>query len=679
MKQTDRILGPLAAKVVAVAGAAILGFALTSDWLLGGSPGIGRQQLILAAAGAFLLLAGLNPGAEDRRQLWSALTARPDEALLGFGDVVKLAVVFSFGTALAETAVLATLRLGFGQMVRTGPHVVWMSSLANLAVLGVLGAVLWAVGTKWKKLKTPAVVVFVFALLAVDAIIHRLPVAARADSWAKWLLVGGAAVALSRAMRSGYSADRPPRYGKTAAALASVVVLLSASVFAYPGLRERLIRSGLPPAAQSPNVLLIILDTVRAANLSLYGYERRTTPNLERFAERGVVFDRAIAPSPWTLPSHAVLFSGRDPNELNADWWLPLDERHPMLAEVLSARGYATAGFSANISYASAEAGLARGFHRFDDFAVKPGEILRTSTMLRRALRAVGARSVVASENHGRKVASDVSGAFLSWLDDKPDDRRYFAFLNYFDSHDPYYAEAPFDTLFGPVRPMTLNWGSVPDTAQISAWTDGYDRSLAFLDDALGRLFDELQRRGTLDETVVIVTSDHGELLGEQGFMRHGTTLYMPVLHVPLIVRFPPAVPAGVRVDAPVTLRDIPATVLDLIGASDNEFAGKSLASRWLEPGSAAAPVYSEVREALRIPKRYPNAESDLYSLLDEQHHYIRSSDNTEELYLYSEDPLESRNMAVEGVAEAVLAGLRADLRRQLGGELRTAGGDTLR
>jgi arylsulfatase A-like enzyme len=226
---------------------------------------------------------------------------------------------------------------------------------------------------------------------------------------------------------------------------------------------------------------------------------------------------------------------------------------------------------------------------------------------------------------------------------------------------------------------MTLNWGRVPDTAQISAWTDGYDRSLAFLDDALGRLFDELQRRGTLDETVVIVTSDHGELLGEQGFMRHGTTLYMPVLHVPLIVRFPPAVPAGVRVDAPVTLRDIPATVLDLIGASDNEFAGKSLASRWLEPGSAAAPVYSEVREALRIPKRYPNAESDLYSLLDEQHHYIRSSDNTEELYLYSEDPLESRNMAVEGVAEAVLAGLRADLRRQLGGELRTAGGDTLR
>ena len=667
------------AKTLTVIGGVILAFALFADPIVGGAPGIGLHQIVLAVAGALLIGAGTHPTAADRQKLWSALETRPDEGVLGLGDVMKLAVVIGFGTALAESIVLAILRFGFGQMIRTGPHVVWMSSLANLFVLGVLGVALWAVGVVWRKARTPGIVVLVFALLAFDAIIHRLPVAARADGWAKWLLVGGAAVAMSRAMRGGVFSDRPPRYGKTAALLTGVVVLLSAGVFAYPGLRERVIRSGLAPAAQGPNVLLIILDTVRAANLSLYGYQRHTTPNLEQFAEQGVVFDRAIAPSPWTLPSHAVLFSGRDPNELNADWWLPLDDTHPMLAEVLSARGYVTAGFSANISYASAEAGLARGFHRFDDFAVKPGEILRTSTMLRRALRAVGAGSVVASENHGRKFASDVSGSFLSWLDDKPDDRPYFAFLNYFDSHDPYYAEAPFDTLFGPVRPMTLNWGSLPDTAQISAWTDGYDRSLAFLDDALGRLFDELQRRGTLDETVVIVTSDHGEHLGERGYMRHGTTLYMPVLHVPLIVRFPPAVPGGLRIDVPVALRDIPATVLDLVGASGDELAGKTLASRWLEPGTVAAPVYSEVREALRIPKRYPNAEADLYSLLDGEHQYIRSSDETEELYLYVEDPHHSRNMATENAAEAVLTGLRADLRRQLGGELRTAGSDTLR
>ncbi len=113
----------------------------------------------------------------------------------------------------------------------------------------------------------------------------------------------------------------------------------------------------------------------------------------------------------------------------------------------------------------------------------------------------------------------------------------------------------------------------------------------------------------------------------------------------------------------------------------ESALGGKSLASRWLDSTSASSsPVYSEVREALRIPKRYPNAEADLYSLLDEQHHYIRSSDNTEELYRYSEDRRESRNMAAEGVAEAALAGLRAGLGRQLGGEgPRTAVGDTLR
>jgi len=301
--------------------------------------------------------------------------------------------------------------------------------------------------------------------------------------------------------------------------------------------------------------------------------------------------------------------------------------------------------------------------------------------MLRRALRRLGAGAVTDNENNGRKIAGDVSRAFLSWLDDRPADRPFFAFLNYFDSHDPYFAEPPFDTLFGPPRPMTLVWGKLPDTAQISAWTDGYDRSLAYLDDALGRLFDELDRRGTLDETIVVVTSDHGELLGEHGFLRHSTTLYLPVLHVPLIVRFPRAVPGAVRVGPAVSLRDVPATVLDLAGMEVSALAGTSLAGYWLEPlESGAAPGYTEVREALRIPARYPNADADLYSLLDNDYHYIRGKNNREELYRYGEDPSESRNLTAEDGAEHVLLRLRDLLRRHLStrGSL-TAVGDTLR
>ncbi len=669
------------ARVLAVIGGAIVAFALAADWIVGGSPGLGLYQLLLAAVGAVLLAAGTHPTAEDRRRLWSAFAVRPEEAVLGLGDVLMLAVVFSLATALAESAVLAVLRVGLGQMVRTGPHIVWMSSLMNLAVLGVLGAALWALGMAWRKVRTQDVVVFFFALLATDAVLNRLPIADRAESWTKWMLAAGIAVAVTRVTRRFYSADRRAQYGKPAAALTGVVLLLSAVAFAYPGVRERIIRAGLPPAGSGPNVLLIILDTVRAANLSLYGYSRPTTPRLERFAETGVVFERAIAPSSWTLPSHAVLFTGRHANELNADWWKPLKGTHPTLAEVLSARGYATAGFSANTRYASAESGLARGFDRFEDYSLKPGEALRTSAMLRRALRWFGAGSVTDNENNGRKIASDVNRAFLSWLDDKPTGRPFFAFLNYFDSHDPYFSEPPFDTLFGPPRPMTLVWGKLPDTAQISAWTDGYDRSLAYLDDALGRLFDELASRGTLDETIVVVTADHGEHLGEHGFLRHGTTLYLPVLHVPLIVRFPRAVPGGARVGPAVSLSDVPATILDLAGMEVSALAGTSLAGQWLGPlESGAAPVYSEVREAVRIPARYPNADADLYSLLDNDYHYIRGKNNREELYRHSEDPSEGRNLANEGKAAHVLLRLRDLLARHLStrGSL-TPVGDTLR
>lgn len=103
-----------------------------------------------------------------------------------------------------------------------------------------------------------------------------------------------------------------------------------------------------PPPADAPNVLLIVLDTVRAQELSLYGYPRRTTPRLERLAATGVRFDRAIATSSWTLPSPAGMFTGRFPHALSADWQTPLDSTHPTLAGALKARGYATYGFAAN-------------------------------------------------------------------------------------------------------------------------------------------------------------------------------------------------------------------------------------------------------------------------------------------------------------------------------------------
>src|SRR5262249_1413595 len=142
------------------------------------------------------------------------------------------------------------------------------------------------------------------------------------------------------------------------------------AVSVSPG-RSSLGRRPAPPRG-AKNVLLIVLDTVRAQSLSLYGYSRDTTPNLRRIAARGVRFDQALSTAPWTAPSHASMFTGRWPHELSIGWSRPLDATHPTLAEFLSARGYKTAGFVANTTYCSYETGLDRGFARYDDYDVTP-------------------------------------------------------------------------------------------------------------------------------------------------------------------------------------------------------------------------------------------------------------------------------------------------------------------
>src|SRR5262249_45638238 len=122
------------------------------------------------------------------------------------------------------------------------------------------------------------------------------------------------------------------------------------------------------PAPGSPNVLLIVLDTVGADHLSLYGYQRPTSPTIDELAPRGIRFDRAQATSSWTLPSHASMFTGRWPHELSVGWLTPLDGTHPTLAAFLGARGYATAGFVANTTYCASDSGLGLGFAAYHDY-----------------------------------------------------------------------------------------------------------------------------------------------------------------------------------------------------------------------------------------------------------------------------------------------------------------------
>ena len=414
----------------------------------------------------------------------------------------------------------------------------------------------------------------------------------------------------------------------------------------------------LPPSPHSaPNVLLIILDTVRAPSLSLHGYERRTTPNLERLAKAGMLFERAVATDSWTLPSHVSMFTGRYPHELSADRKTPLDFTYPTLAEVLSARGYLTAGFVANLEYCTSESGLGRGFAHYDDYDVSPGDFILAWSLGNYLSQRPRIRQLVDNWNSlDRKSASQVNSEFLEWLDHKGS-RPFFAFLNYFDAHAPYYPPEPFDTMFGPTTPrdgpVSEKWLHKKDipTDVLQAEINAYDSTIAYLDHEVGLLLDELGKRGVLENTVVIVTADHGEEFGEHDVFGHGQSLYLPSLHVPLMILYPGRVPAGKSVAEVVSLRDMVATVMDLANlASESAFPGKSLARYWKNPPGAHDPTsavaFSELKFAGAFPQWFPIAKGNIQSLVANGYHYIKNGDGREELYDWLVDPWEQRDLS---------------------------------
>lgn len=302
-----------------------------------------------------------------------------------------------------------------------------------------------------------------------------------------------------------------------------------------------------PAFLSAPNVLLIVLDTVLAASLSLYGYERTSSPHLEQFARTGVRFDHALSTAPWTLPSLASMFTGHYPHELSADWERPLDASKPTLAEVLRSRGYRTAGFVANSLYCSRSSGLNRGFSYYEDFTLSPGQLVASSSLGRMIANNPNTRRIIGYPDVlGRKRASGLNANFLNWLSSWDRARPFFVFLNYFDAHSPYLPPEPFDELFGPKKPrrnpnLAAEWQWTSEDVQ--AERDAYDRSIAYIDYHLGVLFDELEARGALENTLTIIASDHGEGFGKHRVMGHGNSIYLSSIHVPLLISCPRACP----------------------------------------------------------------------------------------------------------------------------------------
>ena len=586
---------------------------------------------------------------------------------VGWAGTVLLAVWMGMAVGLAET-----LRAGIAfrlQELPTSefhPDLIWMIPLANVVTLCVLAVLLAGLavlvsGRRGLAL-VPSLVGFVGAYAAVRAVGGVHPAAAT-------VLAIGLVLAVMRGVL------RSPERARLLVRRSGIVMAVSLLGFAGmlrigDRVREARLMVDLPAAqAGALNVLLIILDTVRAPSLSVMGYERPTTPNLERLATRGVVFERAWATAPWTLPSHASMFTGRDATQLSADYLEPLNGEHPTLAEALSAQGYVGGGFVSNYFFASRASGLARGFVHYSDYPLNADAISGSAWLPRRLRRRWNAlRDDYRRLTH--KTAERVNSDFLAWLP-RTEGRPFFAFLNYLDAHEPYDAPEPFPRRFA--RPGTRYWFGYNrpySEAELSELRDHYDDAIAYMDHQIGRLLETLDARGVLRNTLVIVASDHGEEFGVHApeLVKHGWSLYSPALHVPLLLSLPGHVPEGLRIASPVSIASIPATVLGLLpGADPTRLPGRSLARFWSQADTTGDTIVSRASTNPREtpPDDVPIAEGPLHSIVSGNLHYILNGDGDEELYDIVVDPLELTDLSEVARFGQALERLRSELRQR--------------
>ncbi len=449
---------------------------------------------------------------------------------------------------------------------------------------------------------------------------------------------------------------------------------------------------------QRPNVLFIVLDTVRASNLSCYGYERPTTPHLDAIARNGVRLTHLVSASPWTLPSHASIFTGLFPSQHGAHALHKfLDFSHTTMAELFQRNGYRTAALTMN-SWISDTFGMARGFDTFlkmwqlfqsrQDingvslaFGKQPVASLPRE-VLARLLRGNGFKNI-ANLLYGYKAARryDYAGRRITatakrWLQRNAGrDKPFFLFINYLEAHLQYKPPPAWAYLYGSNRAVTdrllgLNqiryaWSFNMSQAQAlpeeerTALVALYDAELTYLDTLIGQIYAFLQRAGLLDNTILVITSDHGENIGDHQLMDHQLCLYDTLLRVPALLHWPGHLAAGVEIGKLTQSVDWLPTLIEMAALEDEglrqSLPGLSLFSPQAHP--FAISEYMGPQPPLHALKRLaPDAEPEairrfdrsLRAIQGREWKYIWASDGEHELYNLATDPQETHNLRGE-------------------------------
>jgi arylsulfatase A-like enzyme len=423
-----------------------------------------------------------------------------------------------------------------------------------------------------------------------------------------------------------------------------------------------------------PNVVVIVMDTVRADHLSVYGYGRDTTPNLKALARDAVVYPNAISSSDITLTSHASLFTGMYASwhgaycdTQNAPYGRALNPQYPTLAELLKSNGYSTVAVAANL-YMRADFGLERGFNEFR--IPRPVALLPADTpfLLRRAMRrGLGVVFDIAQFDRLFSFSEDINSGLFSALS-KHGREPFFVFLNYMDAHFPYVPPAPYDRRFPGQKSSFTQDDLEADQRKISDGGEAspvylphslskYDGGIAYEDAQIGKVVEWLKRRHAYDNTIIVVASDHGEAFGERHYVGHGNSPYQNVVRVALMIKYPHGAHQGME-PAPASLIDVAPTVLSSLGLKPPA----SMQGRDLNHPEALA-GRRLFNEAFPCPvMQAPDCRKGcmVRSVYEWPYKYISSSTGKRELFDLSRDPQEEHTLYAQ--QPAVVEKMRGDL-----------------
>jgi len=396
------------------------------------------------------------------------------------------------------------------------------------------------------------------------------------------------------------------------------------------------IAPGPPPDNSQQNIILIIIDTLRADHLSCYGYHRNTSPSIDSLAAEGTIWLNAQAQAPWTQPAHATIWTGLsvrghgtlNPVAVTGDSGQPvkliyeLDRNLPTISTQLSDAGFSTMGL-ANFVILSSTYGFSEGF---DSYSCR---------------------------RDGQGVAGASVDSVISWLGENGS-QRFYCMLHLYDVHSPYNPPPPHNTAFQDDPQLTrFDWdlddGQVLNSSEVEKAIDLYDGEIAYVDHHLNRLFRWIRHNGLEDETLIVVMSDHGEEFLEHGWVLHGTTMYQEVMHVPLIMSGP-CIPRGVTDSTWIGQYDILPTLLswadvDVKGACEGtDILAESISPRVIPSSGTTDSPWRPCEQMAAVVSSSDNIKTFMLKGMEDFVSYDLQADPAEE------NPMEADSNAIEQV-----------------------------